>query len=95
MAGANACGDEAHYETQIFGMTMHVANTELYAIGKTAGQEPFRTVEFRDPVRNTLKKYFFLNNILCGVTLIGDTGDMVKVTDQVNRRASYSEVFGN
>ena len=24
-----------------------------------------------------------------------DTGDMVKVTDQVNRRASYSEVFGN
>ena len=95
VAGANACGDEAHYETQIFGMTMHVANTELYAIGKTAGQEPFRTVEFRDPVRNTLKKYFFLNNILCGVTLIGDTGDMVKVTDQVNRRASYSEVFGN
>ena len=95
VAGANACGDEAHYETQIFGMTMHVANTELYAIGKTAGQEPFRTVEFRDPVRNTLKKYFFLNNILCGVTLIGDTIDMVKVTDQVNRRASYSEVFGN
>ena len=46
-------------------------------------------------MRNTLKKYFFLNNILCGVTLIGDTGDMVKVTDQVNRRASYSEVFGN
>lgn len=92
-AGANACGDEAHYQSQIFGMTMHVANTELYAIGKTAGAEPFRTVEFRDPVRNTLKKYFFLNNILCGVTLIGDTRDMIKVTDQVNRKIPFNEIF--
>lgn len=93
VAGSNACGDEAHYETQIFGMTMHVANTELYAIGKTAGNEPFRTVEFKDPARNTLKKYFFLNNILCGVTLIGDTSDMIEVTDQVNRGVSFDEIF--
>lgn len=93
VAGSNACGDEAHYETQVFGMTMHVANTELYAIGKTAGNDPFKTVEFLDPVRNTLKKYFFLNNILCGVTLIGDTSDMIEVTDQVNRGVSFDEVF--
>ena len=93
VAGSNACGDEAHYETQVFGMTMHVANTELYAIGKTAGSDPFKTVEFLDPVKNTLKKYFFLNNILCGVTLIGDTSDMIEVTDQVNRGVSFDEVF--
>lgn len=92
-AGANACGDEMHYKSQIFGMTMHVANTELYAIGKTAGNEPFRTVEFSDPKRNTLKKYFFLNDILCGVTLIGDTGDMIEVTDQVNRGVSFDDIF--
>ncbi len=93
VAGSNACGDEAHYETQIFGMTMHVANTELYAIGKTAGSEPFKTVEFLDPVRKNLKKYFFLNNILCGVTLIGDTSDMIEVTDQVNRGVSFDDIF--
>lgn len=92
-AGANACGDKMHYESQVFGMTMHVANTELYAIGKTAGNEPFRTVEFKDPARNTLKKYFFLNNILCGVTLIGDTSDMIEVTDQVNRGVSFDDIF--
>ncbi len=93
VAGSNATGDEAEYKSQIFGMTMHVANTELYAIGKTAGNEPFRTVEFKDPVRKTLKKYFFLNNILCGVTLIGDTSDMIKVTEQVNRKVLFNEIF--
>lgn len=93
-AGANACGDDLRYKSQIFGMTMHVANTELYAVGKTAGNEPFRTVEFHDPVRKILKKYFFLNNILCGVTMIGDTSDMVKVTEQVNEKVSYGEIFG-
>ena len=74
-------------------MTMHLCNTELYAIGKTSGNEPFRTVEFLDPVRNTLKKYFFLHNILCGVTLIGDTSDLVRVTDLVNSKVLFDEVF--
>lgn len=94
VAGANACGDEMRYESQIFGMTMHVVETELFAIGKTAGNDPFRTVEFHDPNRNTLKKYFFLNDLLCGVTLIGDTSDMAEVMDQVNRQVSYKEIFG-
>ncbi|MDO5140374.1 MAG: FAD-dependent oxidoreductase [Eubacteriales bacterium] len=92
-AGANACGDDLCYSSQIFGMTMHVAGTELYAIGKTSGNDPFRTVEFLDPARKTLKKYFFLNDLLCGVTLIGDTSDMIKVTDLVNRRVPYGEIF--
>ncbi len=93
VAGRNACGDEAHYESQVFGMTMHVANTELYAIGKTAGPDHFKTVEFMDPVKNTLKKYFFLNEMLCGVTLIGDTSDMIEVTDQVNRKVRFNKIF--
>ena len=74
-------------------MTMHLCNTELYAIGKTSGNEPFRTVEFLDPVRGTLKKYFFLHNVLCGVTLIGDTSDLVHVTDLVNHKALFEELF--
>ncbi len=94
VAGANACGDEMHYESQIFGMTMHVVDTELFAIGKTSGPDAFRTVEFKDPNRDTLKKYFFLNELLCGVTLIGDTSDMAEVMDQVNNQTSFFEIFG-
>jgi len=93
VAGANAAGDDVRFISETYGMTMHLCNTELYAIGKTSGNEPFRTVEFLDPVRNTLKKYFFLHNILCGVTLIGDTSDLVRVTDLVNRGVQFDEVF--
>lgn len=92
-AGANAAGDDVRFVSETYGMTMHLCNTELYAIGKTSGNEPFRTVEFLDPVRGTLKKYFFLHNVLCGVTLIGDTSDLVRVTDLVNSKVLFDEVF--
>lgn len=92
-AGANAAGDDVRFAPEVYGMTIHLCNTELYAIGKTGGSEPFRTVEFADPVRKTLKKYFFLHNLLCGVTLIGDTSDLVRVTELVNRKAAFDEVF--
>ena len=93
VAGANAAGDDVRFAPEVYGMTMHLCNTELYAIGKTSGNEPFRTVEFFDPARNTLKKYFFLHNLLCGVTLIGDTSQLVQVTELVNRKAAFEEVF--
>lgn len=93
VAGANAAGDDVRFASETYGMTMHLCNTELYAIGKTSGNEPFRTVEFQDPVRGTLKKYFFLHNILCGVTLIGDTSDLVRVTELVNSGVCFDEVF--
>ena len=93
VAGANAAGDDVRFVSEVYGMTIHLCNTELYSIGKTAGNEPFRTVEFADPVRRTLKKYFFLHNLLCGVTLIGDTSELVRVTELVNRKAAFEEVF--
>ena len=92
-AGANACGDDTHYVSEIYGMTMHLCNTEVYAIGKTSGGEEFYAAESYDPRRKTLKKYFFLNGILCGATLIGDTRDLARVTDLINRGAKYGEVF--
>ena len=92
-AGANACGDDTHYVSEIYGMTMHLCNTEVYAIGKTGGGEEFYAAESYDPRRKTLKKYFFLDGILCGATLIGDTRDLARVTDLINRGAKYGEVF--
>lgn len=92
VAGANACGDEARYQSEVYGMSMHLCNTELYAIGKTAGGEDFFVVEQLDEARKTLKKYFFLEGILRGATLIGDTRELARVTEWVNRGATYGEV---
>ena len=92
-AGANACGDDVRYASEIYGMSMHLCNTELYAIGKTGGGEDYYVVESLDLQKNTLKKYFFLDGVLCGATLIGDTSDLPRVTELINRGAIYGEVF--
>ena len=92
VAGANACGEELHYESEIYGMSMHLCNTELYAIGSTGGGEDYFVVERLDEARRTLKKYFFLEGILRGATLIGDTRELARVTEWVNWGATYGEV---
>lgn len=94
VAGANAAGDSLTFAAEIYGMSMEVVDRSLYTIGKAAGPEPFRTVEFKDPARGNLEKYFFLDGVLCGVTLLGDVSKLGKVTELVNQRASYDSLFG-
>ena len=93
VAGANAAGDDLTFTDEIYGMSMDVAGAGLYTIGTTAGDLPFRTVEFKDPARGNLKQYFFLDDTLCGVTLLGDTSLLGQVTEQVNGKAAYETLF--
>ena len=93
VAGANAAGDDLTFADEIYGMSMDVAGAGLYTIGTTAGDLPFRTVEFKDPVRGNLKQYFFLDDVLCGVTLLGDTSALGTVTEQVNGKIAYENLF--
>lgn len=94
VAGANAAGDELTFSAEIYGMSMEVVEQSLYTIGMAAGDKPFRTVEYKDLGRGSLEKYFFLDDLLCGVTLLGDVSKLGTVTELVNRKASYEEVFG-
>ena len=96
VAGANAAGDQLTFAAEIYGMSMEVAGRNLYTIGKAsgAGEAPLRTVEFRDDARGNLEKYFFQDDVLCGVTLLGDVSKLSQVTEQVNRKASYDSLFG-
>ena len=40
------------------------------------------------------RKYFFLNNRLCGVILLGDLSQMAAMTQALKEHASYEEVIG-
>lgn len=93
VAGANAAGDSLTFAAEIYGMSMDVAGKSLYTIGVTAGDLPFRTVEFKDPVRGNLRQYFFLDDHLCGVTLLGDVSLLSQVTEQVNEHVAYESLF--
>lgn len=96
VAGANAAGESLTYTTVPAALTFHGMNTALFSIGDNGGNPDlvYRTVEFKDMSRKQYEKYYFRNNRLCGVILIGDVSKMGEMTDAVGRRASFKELFG-
>lgn len=96
VAGANAAGEALEYTTVPAALTFHGMNTALFSIGDN-GSNPeliYKTVEFKDTARKQYEKYYFLNNRLSGVILIGDTSRMAELTEAVGRKAPFGELFG-
>ena len=94
IAGANAVGEELEYEPVAAALTFHGMNTALFAAGDN-GKNPdllYKTVEYRDMGKGQYRKYYFLNNRLSGVILIGDLSEMAKMTEALAKHASYKEV---
>ncbi len=94
IAGANAAGDELEYRPVSSALTFNGMNTSLYAAGDN-GKNPnllYKTVEFKDMGKEQYKKFYFLNNRLCGVILIGDLSQMAKMAEALEQHASYKEV---
>ena len=96
IAGANAAGEELEYEPVAAALTFHGMNTALFAAGDN-GKNPdllYKTVEYRDMGKGRYRKYYFLNNRLSGVILMGDLSEMAKMTEALAKHAPYKEVIG-
>ena len=94
-AGACAAGDEAVYNTVPAALSFHGMKTALFAAGDN-GKNPnliYKTAEFKDLSKKHYQKYYFLNNRLCGVILIGDISRMAEMTQALEKHALYSEVI--
>lgn len=95
IAGANAAGDDLEYAAIGSSLVIEAMDTKVFALG-TNGKDPgreFKTVERRDEVNETYEKYFFHDNRLEGVILLGDISKMVKMMEKMDRHAKYEEVF--
>ena len=95
IAGASAAGDEAVYETVPAALSFHGMKTALFAAGDN-GKNPnliYKTVEFKDMGKKQYRKYYFLNNRLCGVILIGDVSRMAELTQALEKHSSYKEMM--
>ena len=93
VAGANAAGDSLEYRTVPAALNFHGMNTALFAAGD-AGKNPnlvYKTVEFKDMGRKQYQKYYFLNNRLCGVILIGDVSGMARMTEALDEHITYQK----
>lgn len=94
-AGANAAGEETIYEGVTGALSFNGLNTSLFALGDN-GKQPdktYRTVELKDDLRHMYEKYYFLNNRLCGVILIGDVSKMARLTEDIKNGAKFSDVI--
>lgn len=95
VAGANAAGDAVEYTQVPAALSFHGMNTALYAIGDN-GKNPnllYKTVEMQDKSKKQYEKLYFLNGRLCGVILIGDVSKMAKMTELMEKRATFAEVM--
>lgn len=94
-AGAQAAGDDNTYSTVPAALSFHGMNTALFAAGDN-GQNPdliYKTVEYKDEGKKQYQKYYFLNNRLCGVILIGDTSRMAEMTEALEHHRQYKEII--
>ena len=94
-AGAQAAGDDNTYSTVPAALGFHGMNTALFAAGDN-GQNPdliYKTVEYKDEGKKQYQKYYFLNNRLCGVILIGDTSRMAEMTEALKHHRQYKEII--
>lgn len=95
IAGAQAAGDDITYTMVPAALSFHGMNTALFAAGDN-GQNPnliYKTVEFKDETKKQYQKYYFLNNRLCGVILIGDTSRMAEMTEALQKKKQYKEII--
>lgn len=94
-AGANAAGEVTAYETVPAALSFHGMRTALFAAGDNGKRSDliYKTVEFKDMGKKQYQKYYFLNNRLCGVILIGDVSRMAEMTQALERHASYQEIM--
>lgn len=94
VAGANAAGEELAYEQVPAALTFEGMNTALFAAGdngKKPGQQ-YKTIEYKDNEKKTYEKYYFIQDKLVGVILIGDTTRMVEISEDLKNGCSYNEI---
>ena len=93
IAGANAAGEECEYEFLGSATLIDAFDTEIFALG-TNGKDPDKEFRAVDKSKDgNYEKYYFADDKLEGVILIGDRSKMVDLTQKIADHASYDEVF--
>ncbi|MCD8015967.1 MAG: FAD-dependent oxidoreductase [Lachnospiraceae bacterium] len=94
-AGANAAGEKAAYQSQIFGLNLEGFGTTLFAIGDPGKQSeiPCHLVKVTDEVSKSQEQYWFAGGSLQGAVIIGRPDKTTAVTQAVKEHARHGELF--
>lgn len=93
VAGANAANDNISYKTILAPLCFNGMETSLFALGDNGKKADvvYKTIENKDITNRQYEKYYFEDDKLCGVILIGDTSKMAKLTNDLQEHKSYEE----
>lgn len=93
-AGANAAGDEAHFEGFVSSIVFNAMNVELYSVGDVSPKgDDVKEVSLSDPNNNVYKKIFFKNNKAVGGILMNDTKRSVRLMKGIQAHKTIQELL--
>lgn len=94
VVGANICGEERVYTEQIQPLSFEGMNTQLLSIGDIKCEaDCTEIVEDYNAVRDIYKKFFFQNDILRGVLLVGDISKSVAVIKGIREEVRKNQIL--
>ena len=95
VAGACATGDLISYSQISPILSFHGMDTELFSLGDP-GKDPkrtYKTVEIMDAPKGQLEKYYFTDDHLCGVILMGDVSKMADMISAIEEHRPFQKFF--
>ena len=94
VVGANICGEEKIYTEQVQPLSFEGMNTQLLSIGEIKCEADCREiVEDYNNDKNYYRKFFFQNDILKGVILVGDISKSVAVIKGVREEIRKNQII--
>lgn len=94
-AGINAVGDEYIYEQIIPSTTLNAFNSSVFSIGDVGSKKEvdYEIYEAMEQDSKNYKKMYFINGILSGGILIGDTSKTVELIEGFEKNRSKNEMI--
>lgn len=93
VAGANAAGDRTAFVSVPLGASFEGMNTAMYALGDVGknGLE-YRTVEYRNEMENSFRRYWFADGKLTGGILFGNTEKVPVLNEAIEKGRDYFSI---
>ena len=93
IAGANAVGDNSIFQDIICSTAFNAMNIQLFSTGELPSKDnDLVEYSFKNQTRNIYKKLFFIEDIIVGGILMGDTKKSVKLSELIVTRKTMAEV---
>lgn len=96
IAGSNVAGDECIYEQIIPLTSLNAFNSSVFSIGDIGSDsnKEYKVFEIRDESDKNYKKMYFIDGLLVGGILIGDTSKAVTLIEGFEKKRSMEEMIG-